>query len=184
VNLVEEGIDVALRVRPSVDDSGSMVVKRLDHTTQILVASPELLIRQGTPKTLDDLAKLDSIAMSAPEGRSIWNLIGPGGVHQMVQHTPRYVADDLLTLKYAAVAGTGVCWMPDYMCQEEMRERKLVRVLPDWAPAPAIVHAVFPSRRGLSPAVRRFLDYLGEAMPGRSSLSTRQALQGLDGANI
>ena len=40
VNLVEEGIDVALRVRPSVDDSGSMVVKRLDHTTQILVASP------------------------------------------------------------------------------------------------------------------------------------------------
>ncbi|MCO4240210.1 LysR family transcriptional regulator [Acidovorax facilis] len=184
VNLVEEGIDVALRVRPSVDDSGSMVVKRLDHTTQILVASPELLIRQGTPKTLDDLAKLDSIAMSAPEGRSIWNLIGPGGVHQMVQHTPRYVADDLLTLKYAAVAGTGVCWMPDYMCQEEMRERKLVRVLPDWAPAPTIVHAVFPSRRGLSPAVRRFLDYLGEAMPGRSSLSTRQALQGLDGANI
>ena len=101
-----------------------------------------------------------------------------------MQHTPRYVADDLLTLKYAAVAGTGVCWMPDYMCQEEMRERKLVRVLPDWAPAPAIVHAVFPSRRGLSPAVRRFLDYLGEAMPGRSSLSTRQALQGLDGANI
>ena len=184
VNLVEEGIDVALRVRPSVDDSGSMVVKRLDHTTQILVASPELLIRQGTPKTLDDLAKLDSIAMSAPDGRSTWNLIGPGGVHQQVQHTPRYVADDLLTLKYAAVAGTGVCWMPDYMCQEEMRERKLVRVLPDWAPAPAIVHAAFPSRRGLSPAVRRFLDYLGEAMPGRSSLSTRQALQGLDGANI
>ena len=184
VNLVEEGIDVALRVRPSVDDSGSMVVKRLDHTTQILVASPELLIRQGTPQTLDDLAKLDSIAMSAPDGRSTWNLIGPGGVHQQVQHTPRYVADDLLTLKYAAVAGTGVCWMPDYMCQEEMRERKLVRVLPDWAPAPAIVHAAFPSRRGLSPAVRRFLDYLGEAMPGRSSLSTRQALQRLDGANI
>ena len=184
VNLVEEGIDVALRVRPSVDDSGSMVVKRLDHTTQILVASPELLIRQGTPQTLDDLAKLDSIAMSAPDGRSTWNLIGPGGVHQQVQHTPRYVADDLLTLKYAAVAGTGVCWMPDYMCQEEMRERKLVRVLPDWAPAPAIVHAAFPSRRGLSPAVRRFLDYLGEAMHGRSSLSTRQALQRLDGANI
>ncbi|EHL23435.1 MULTISPECIES: LysR family transcriptional regulator [unclassified Acidovorax] len=184
VNLVEEGIDVALRVRASVDDSGSMVVKRLDTTTQILVASPELLIRQGTPETLDDLAKLDSIAMSAPDGRSTWHLIGPGGVQQVVHHTPRYVADDLLTLKFAAVAGTGVCWMPDYMCHEEMRARKLVRVLPDWGPATAIVHAVFPSRRGLSPAVRRFLDFLGEATPGRSSLSTRQALQGLDGADI
>jgi len=102
-------------------------------------------------------------------------------VHQTVQHQPRYVADDLLTLKFAAVAGTGVCWMPDYMCQDEMRDHKLVRVLPDWAPAPAIVHAVFPSRRGLSPAVRRFLDYLGEAMPGRSSPVVRQASQGLAG---
>lgn len=184
VNLVEEGIDVALRVRATVDDSGSMVVKRLDHTTQILVASPELLMRRGTPQTLDDLAQLDSISMSAPDGRSTWVLIGPGGVQQTVQHTPRYVADDLLTLKFAAVAGTGVCWMPDYMCQDEIRERKLVRVLSDWAPAPSIVHAVFPSRRGLSPAVRRFLDYLGEAMPGRSRFTTRQAMEGRDGANM
>ena len=184
VNLVEEGIDVALRVRPSVDDSGSMVVKRFDRATQILVASPEQLIRQGTPQTLDDLARLDSIAMSAPDGRSTWNLIGPGGAQQVVHHTPRYVADDLLTLKFAAMAGTGICWLPDYMCQDEIRQRRLVRVLPDWAPPPSIVHAVFPSRRGLSPAVRAFLDYLGEAMPGRSSQATRQALQGVDGAGI
>jgi DNA-binding transcriptional LysR family regulator len=184
VNLVEEGIDVALRVRASVEDSGSMVVKRLDQATQILVASPEQLIRQGTPVTLEDLARLDSIAMSAPDGRSSWNLIGPGGVHQVVHHSPRYVADDLLTLKIAAVAGTGICWMPDYMCQDEIRQRRLVRVMPDWAPAPAIVHAVFPSRRGLSPAVRHFLDYLGEAMPGRSSQATRQALEATDGAGI
>ena len=184
VNLVEESIDVALRVRPSVDDSGSMVVKRFDRATQILVASPEQLIRQGTPRSLEDLARFDSIAMSAPDGRSTWNLIGPGGVHQVVHHTPRYVADDLLTLKIAAMAGTGICWMPDYMCQDELRERRLVRVLPDWAPAPGIVHAVFPSRRGLSPAVRSFLDYLGDAMPGRSSLAAQQALQQRGGANI
>lgn len=183
VNLVEEGIDVALRVRPSVDDSGSMVVKRLDHAIQILVASPELLIRQGTPKTLEDLARLDSIAMSAPDGRSSWSLIGPGGTHQLVQHTPRYVADDLLTLKFAAVAGTGVCWMPDYMCHDEIREGRLVRVLPDWAPAPYIVHAVFPSRRGMSPAVRRFLDFLGDRMPSRNN-QVHAALMGMHGAGI
>ena len=177
VNVVEEGVDVALRVRATLDNSGSMIVKRLDEGRQLLVASPAQLIRQGTPKTLEDLARMDSIAMSAPDGRSTWNLIGPGGAHQTVQHQPRYVADDLLTLKIAAMAGTGICWMPDYMCQDEMRARKLVRVLPDWAPAPSIVYAVFPSRRGLSPAVRSFLDYLGEAMPGRSSQATRQALQ-------
>lgn len=175
VNLVEEGVDVALRVRPTLDDSGSMVVKRLDQALQVLVASPALLQRQGTPTTLEDLARMDSVAMSAPDGRASWHLVGPGGAQQVVQHQPRYVADDLLTLKFAALAGTGVCWLPDYMCHEEIREGRLVRVMPDWAPAPAIVHAVFPSRRGLSPAVRRFLDYLGETVPGRNSMPGRTA---------
>lgn len=184
VNVVEEGIDVALRVRPTLEDSGSMVVKRLDMTSQILVASPDLLIRQGTPTTLEDLSRMDSVAMSAPDGRATWNLMGPGGAHQVVHHTPRYVADDLLTLKFAVLAGIGMGWMPDYMCHEEMRERRLVRVLPEWVPPPAIVHAVFPSRRGLSPAVRAFLDYLGDAMPGRNSLATRDGGAGLDGAGI
>ena len=177
VNLVEEGVDVALRVRASLEESGSMVVKRLDVARQVLVASPDLLIRQGTPATLADLARMDSIAMSAPDGKATWQLIGPHNAQQVVQHTPRYVADDLLTLKFAALAGTGICWLPDYMCHEEIRDRRLVRVLPEWAPTQGIVHAVFPSRRGLSPAVRHFLDFLGEAMPGRSSLATREPLQ-------
>ena len=184
VNPVEEGVDVALRVRPSLDDSGSMVVKRLDDATQILVASPDLLARQGTPRTLEDLTRLDSIAMSAVDGRSMLRLIGEGGREQTVHHHPRYVADDLLTLKFAALAGTGMCWLPDYMCQEEVRAGRLVHLLPGWAPPRGIVHAVFPSRRGLSPAVRRFLDFLGETMPGRSSQATRLRAQGMEGAGI
>ena len=178
VNLVEEGVDVALRVRASLEESGSMVVKRLDVARQVLVASSELLIRQGTPTTLADLARMDSIAMSAPDGRAVWQLTGPGGAQQVVQHTPRYVADDLLTLKFAALAGTGICWLPDYMCHDEIHTRRLVRVLPDWAPPVGIVHAVFPSRRGLSPAVRHFLDFLWETLPGRSSQATRVAQPG------
>ncbi len=175
VNLVEEGVDVALRVRASLEESGSMVVKRLDVARQVLVASPELLARQGTPSTLEDLARMDSIAMSAPDGKAVWQLIGPHGAQQQVQHSPRYVADDLLTLKFAALAGTGICWLPDYMCHEEIRARQLVHVLPEWEPQQGIVHAVFPSRRGLAPAVRHFLDFLGETMPGRSSWAMRAA---------
>ncbi|NMM82685.1 LysR family transcriptional regulator [Acidovorax sp. SRB_14] len=173
VNLVEEGVDVALRVRATLDDSGSMVVKRLDDSAQILVASPDLLARQGTPQTLEDLARLDSVAMSAAEGRSVLRLVGAGGREQTVQHSPRYVADDLLTLKFAALAGSGMCWLPDYMCHDELRSGRLVHLLPGWAPPRGVVHAVFPSRRGLSPAVRRFLDFLGETMPGSSSLASR-----------
>lgn len=170
VNLVEEGIDVALRVRANLEDSGSMVVKRLDDARQVLVASPDLLARRGTPETLAELSRLDSMAMSAADGRSSLRLIGPDGREEIVQLSPRYVADDLLTLKLAAVAGTGMCWLPDYMCQAELNEGRLVRLLPQWSTPRGVVHAVFPSRRGLAPSVRRFLDFLGEKVPGHSDL--------------
>ena len=173
VNLVEEGVDVALRVRASLADSGSMVVKRLDVSRQVLVASPALLARQGRPQQLADLARMDTLAMSALEGRASWQLIGPHGAQHTVAHSPRYVADDLLTLKFAALAGSGICWLPDYLCHEEIGAGTLVQVLPGWAPAEGIVHAVFPSRRGLAPAVRSFLDFLGETLPGGSSASAR-----------
>ena len=168
INLVEEGVDVALRVRPSLEESGSMVVKRLDSSHQILVASPGLLERQGTPSTLEDLQLLDSMSMSAVDGHSNLLLVGPEGKEHRLQLQPRYVVDDLLTLKFAALAGSGMCWLPDYMCHQELQQGALVQLLPQWAPPQGIVHAVFPSRRGLAPAVRHFLDFLGERMPGSS----------------
>jgi DNA-binding transcriptional LysR family regulator len=74
------------------------------------------------------------------------------------------VADDLMTLKFAVLGGTGICVRPDYMCSDELRDGRLVNVLPGWAPRPGVFHAVFPSRRGLLPAVRHFLDFLGEVI--------------------
>jgi DNA-binding transcriptional LysR family regulator len=170
VDLVEEGVDVALRVRTTLDDSGSLVIKRLGDDAPVLVASPALLARQGTPATLEELGRLDSMAMSTTDGRASVRLTGPDGRETTVQHTPRYVADDLLTLHVAALAGTGMCWLPSYMCEDDLRQGRLVRLLPDWQPPRGIVHAVFPSRRGLTPAVRRFLDFLGEQVPTHSRL--------------
>lgn len=172
VNVVEDGVDVALRVRATLDESGSMVVKRLGEGCQLLVASPAQIARQGMPGTLRDLARMDTLAMSASEGRASLRLIGPDGREETVQFTPRYVADDLLTLKHAALAGTGLCWLPDYLCLAELEAGQFVRVLPQWSQPKGIVHAVFASRRGLSPAVRGFLDFLGETLPGNMRAGT------------
>ena len=166
VDLVEDGVDVALRVRPSTADSGSLVVKHLGTTQSLLVASPALLERQR-PDAPADLAQLDTVAMSANDGRASWKLLGPGGAEYLFQHQPRFVADDLLTLKFAVLAGMGACVLPDYMCHDELDDGRLVPVLPGWQPQPAVVHAVFPSRRGLLPAVRTFLDFLGDNLPPR-----------------
>ncbi|CDS54910.1 Transcriptional regulator, LysR family [Polaromonas sp. CG9_12] len=166
IDLVDEGIDVALRVRPSLDDSGSLVVKPLGATSGHLLASPEQLRRQGTPATPADLAGLDTIAMSSADGKSAWVLVGPEGQEFTFHHQPRYVADDLQTLKLAVLAGTGVSFLPDSISQAELQAQLLVPVLPGWAPLAGMVHAVFPARRGQMPAVRSFLDFLGQHMHG------------------
>lgn len=165
VDLVAEGVDVALRVRLTLEDSGSLVVKRLDRARSVLVASPALLARQGTPATLEEASRLDSVAMSATDGKVSIRLTGPDGREAVLTSAPRLVADDLLTLKFAALGGSGMCWLPDYLCEAELRDGRLVQLLPDWATPVGVVHAVFPSRRGLSPAVRSFLDFLGEHVP-------------------
>ncbi len=166
VDLVQEGIDVALRVRPTLDDSGSLVVKNLGMTHSMLVATPAQLEREGRPQAPEDLARLTTLAMSSSDGKSLWKLLGPTGRDFDFQHRPVYSADDLLTLKYAIMKGTGMSVLPDYMCRRELRTGELEQVLPGWAPRPGVVHAVFPSRRGLLPAVRRFLDFLGEHVTG------------------
>lgn len=166
VDLVEEGIDIALRVRPTLDDSGSLVIKNLGSSGGQLLASPALLARQGRPDKPEDLHTLDTVAMSCIDGRTSWTLLGPEGRTFVLQHQPRYVADDLQTLKLAMLAGTGMGFLPESLSAAEQQAQLLVPVLPGWTTMPGVAHAVFASRRGQVPAVRSFLDFLGAHMQG------------------
>lgn len=166
VDLVQDGVDVALRVRATLDDSGTLVIKNLGATHGVLVASPQLLQRFGQPEDVEALRNLPTVAMSAADGRANWHLHGPKGARFELQHRPVYTADDLLTLKFAVIQGIGMCVLPDYLCTEELRRGDIVPVLPGWEPPQAMVLAVFPSRRGMVPAVRRFLDFLGDNVVG------------------
>jgi DNA-binding transcriptional LysR family regulator len=166
VDLVQESVDVALRVRATLDDSGTLVIKNLGTTQSLLVASPQLLQRFGQPEQPEMLRHLPTVAMSAADGRATWQLLGPRAATFELEHRPVYTADDLLTLKFAVLQGTGMSTLPDYLCSDELRRGELVPVLPGWAPRASLVLAVFPSRRGMVPAVRRFLDFLGESIVG------------------
>ena len=161
VDLVQESVDVALRVRLALDDSTSLVARSLGRTDSVLVASPTLLQRHGMPTDAATLQRLPTVAMSAIDGRASWRLRGPGAEAGIeFPHQPVYVADDLLTLKVAALSGTGVALLPDFMVYDELQRGALHRVLPDWEPPHAHVYAMYPSRRGMLPAVRRLLDFL------------------------
>jgi DNA-binding transcriptional LysR family regulator len=73
VDLVQEGVDVALRVRPTLDDSGSLIIKNLGNTQGLLVASPQQLERQGRPQTVEDLQRLSTVANADADRANVLN---------------------------------------------------------------------------------------------------------------
>jgi DNA-binding transcriptional LysR family regulator len=141
-----------------------------------LVASPQLLQRFGAPAGPEDLRGLPTVAMSAADGVARWKLVGPRGEPFELVHRPAYTADDRPTLKFAVLQATGICVLPDYLCTDELRDGRLALVLPGWEPPQARVLAVFPSRRGMVPAVWRLLDFLGENMSGERIVGEARAI--------
>ena len=162
VDPVEDGVDIALRVRSQIENSASLVAKTFGISRLLLVASPDQLRRQGPVREPTDLSQLDTVSMSVGENRSSWRLEGPHGEVFVHTHEPRYMADDLLTLGFAVIQGTGAAMLPDYMCRAHLKAGRLVEILPGWGPPPGITHAMFPARRALFPPVRRLLDFLSE----------------------
>jgi len=135
------------------------------------------LVTEKLVKRFDEAVAVDEVSLSIGQGE-IFALLGPNGaVHNLV-HQPRYVADDLLTLKYGGGGRRrGWCWDARlHVPGRNARSASWCGCCPTGARARHRARRV-PVAPGLSPAVRHFLDFLGDAMPGRSSLATREALQ-------
>ncbi|ERS12076.1 hypothetical protein Q673_00285 [Marinobacter sp. EN3] len=164
VDVLKEGLDLALRVRfPPLEDSG-LTMKVLSKSPQFLMASKDFFEHHQQPETPDDLANLPSLDFEPSDGKHIWCLDGPDKASAQVRHSPRLVTDDVFTLRQAALEGLGVVRMPLIVGGRDLVEGRLIDVLPGWKPRGGVLHAVFPSRRGLMPAVRALLDFLGESM--------------------
>lgn len=162
VDPVGEGIDIALRVRPPPIEDSDLVMRTLANRSQCLVASPALIARLGLPKTPADLTNWPSLAHGDPQENHSWNLVGPEGEQVALRHTPRLITNDMAALRRAALGGIGAVQLPTMMIHSEFAQGTLINLLPGWAPRTDIVHAVFPSRRGLLPSVRTLVDYLAE----------------------
>ncbi|HZX76837.1 LysR family transcriptional regulator [Lysobacter sp.] len=161
VDVIGEGIDVALRVRPPPLEDSELVMRVLAERSQCLVASPRLLDQYGMPQGPTDLPGLPSLDLGVPQSEHVWSLSGPDGAQATIYHRPRLVTRGMLALRAAAVAGVGIVQLPTMMVSGQLQRGELVRVVPEWKPRYEVVHAVFASRRGLLPSVRALIDYLG-----------------------
>jgi DNA-binding transcriptional LysR family regulator len=165
VDLINEGFDVALRVRSKLDDDGSLVMRSFGQIQELLVASPKYLDGMGRPGDPDELAGHVTLSMGEDEARQRWELHGPDGAVRRVELKPRVAGFDFPMLRSLAQQGVGITLLPETMCADLVREGALEVVLPQWRLPQGICHAVFASRRGLLPAVRVFIDFLAEKLP-------------------
>lgn len=158
VDVIAEGLDLAIRVRFPPLPPSDLVMRKLDDSTQCLVASPALL---ATPLASPaDLAGLPSMDWSSTGETYAWQLHHDDGRSALVPHRPRLLTEDMGTLREAALAGMGVVQMPTMMIWRDVADGRLMHVLPDWRPPTGLIHAVFPSRRGVLPSVRALLDFM------------------------
>lgn len=161
VDVVAEGIDIAIRVRPRPFEDSDLVMRVLADRGHRLVASPELVARMGKPLAPATLSGWPGLSLGAGKQHR-WELTGPEGARAEVWFTPRMVTSDMLALREAAIAGVGIVQLPLLMVREQLASGELVSVLDEWQPRREVIHAVFASRRGLLPSVRALVDYLAE----------------------
>ncbi|QRY77899.1 LysR family transcriptional regulator [Pseudomonas sp. PDNC002] len=162
VDLLHEGFDIALRVRFPPLENTDMVMKVLGNSTQCLVGRPDLLERMAGDSSPMGLGQLPSLHWGSMQREYQWELFNEDSERLLISHKPRLVTDDLQALRNAVLAGVGIAHVPRVAVREDLATGKVVELLPGWTPKCGIVHAIFPSRRGLLPSVRTLIDFLAE----------------------
>jgi len=160
VDVVDEAIDIAIRVRlPPLEDS-DLAMRSFGGSHMILVGSPSLVAAHGQPQALTDIERMPTLSMGTAGQEQSWRFVDTDSKSAELVHSPCLSTDDLYTLRRAAICGVGVACLPALLVADDLSGGALVRLLPSLSSQSGVVHAVFPSRRGMVPAVRSLLDSL------------------------
>ncbi len=159
VDLIEEGIDLAIRMG-DLDDSSSLAARRIYAQRSAICASPAYLERHGRPQSVDDLAR-HSVIGYGREG-----IVRPWAIRDSAGHVTTFVPKARLVLGHgepmldAALAGCGIAFLPTWLAGQSLRRGSLEMVLSDHLVEHIVVHAVWPVTRALTPKVRVVVDAL------------------------
>ncbi|MCX0338386.1 LysR family transcriptional regulator [Acinetobacter radioresistens] len=162
IDVINEGIDVALRVRFNLDNDPNLIIRQFQRIEQHLVASQAYLNEYGNLTHPDQLAEHRILSMIDDHLDQQLTLHDRENRSRKFKINPVVMGSDLMMLAQLARQGCGIALLPDSVTADLVRHGELVRVLPDWNTPHGVFHAVYPSRRGQLPSVRVFIEYLVE----------------------
>jgi LysR family transcriptional regulator for bpeEF and oprC len=170
VSLVEEGIDVAVRIGKLADST--LIARRIGTIEAVTVAAPAYLERCGEPLSPRDLDQHACVAFMFNGEQRSWGFKCPSGP---VAIEPKAVlrSNDAENVRAGVLAGIGVGHNPSWLFAAELASGAVRRVLQDYAPDPSPINAVYPGGRALSGKVRAFTDFLADIFAAEPHLALR-----------
>lgn len=160
VDLVREGVDIALRLGPLTDST--MKRKALGQSRRLLAAAPNYLARHGTPKRPQDLLLHEGIRMSNVAGSDMLVLHGPQGDRHETPFNGRFRIDHGLAAREALIAGRGIASTHLWLIEDLLADGRVQAILPDYAPPPVPLNMlIVPERAGIA-RVRLLVDFLAD----------------------
>lgn len=157
IDLVEEGVDVAVRLGRLTDSS--LVARRLGSTRRLLVATPAYLASHGTPRTPGDLVDHNCLLYAYLSTGNEWTFTSSEGEIR-VRVQGNFKANNGHAIREALLADAGVALTPDWLIHDKLKGGEVVALLPEFANAPLEINAVYPSGRHVSAKVRAFIEFL------------------------
>ena len=157
VNLIEEGIDLAIRIGLLADSS--LVMRRLTSVQQIICASPGYLQQHGTPQQPEDLKHHQALHYSNIPDSQHWQFNLPDNTLTVRPHV-RMRANNGDVLVQAAIDGLGVLESPDFICSDAIHQGLLQPILSDYPKTELSVYVIYPSQRHVPQRLRALIDFL------------------------
>jgi DNA-binding transcriptional LysR family regulator len=157
VNMVEEGVDLALRVARAPDET--LVARPISAVQFLLVGAPAYLLASGRPSRIADLVNHAMLLYSLIPSTTELSFLGPHGA-EPVKLTAVLQSSNESLLHLAALHGMGLAFLPKLLIAHDLQAGRLERLLPDCRLLDAQLLAVYPSRKYLSSKVRTFLDFI------------------------
>jgi len=157
VDLVKEGIDMAVRVGP-MDDS-SIIARKIGVSERVIVASPSYIKARGEPKVPEDLQSHDCLIYSRQSIPNEWMVTGPAGVEKL-KVVGRLRATQQDAIREAALGGLGIATVMLWSVRDLVNQGKLKIILSDYKPTPFEVHAVYPERNYVPQKVLSLIEHL------------------------